>query len=79
MSGVEETYRVWFHPGSEWFSNYGLTGGPKPRPEHYPVVSKSGLSKQEAEDFVRRNAGYHPEYYRIEAELLYRENVEENR
>ena len=77
----DKTYRVWFQPGPEWFAakadmtmwvessdGRGKWVPAAPKPEHYPLVSKRGLTADEAEAFVAANAWGHPEYYRVEAE-----------
>lgn len=50
-------YRIWFHPLPEWFKNEQLIayfdGQSPPNPEHYPVISASGLPTYvEAERWV---------------------------
>ena len=69
----EETYRVWFGPGPEWFEKQREiirpSGVSLPSPGHYPMVARSGLTRVEAEDFVQINSyPEHPEWHWIEAE-----------
>lgn len=69
----EPTYRVWFGPGREWFEAQrrilAPTGQDPPSPGEYPQVTRSGLTRVEAEDFVALDGHPgHPEWHWIEAE-----------
>lgn len=51
---AEPTYRVWSQPG----------------PDKFPMMCTHHLTRAEADAYVNKVAGSHPEHYRIEAELL---------
>jgi hypothetical protein len=67
----EDTYRVWFAPGPEWFERQREilrpAGQDPPGPGEYPRVVRSGITQAEAEDYVQLDGHpEHPEWHWIE-------------